>query len=190
MFSVVSGNANLICAILAPVNKKSCRWEEKCMVTVTIPACRPFDYERRKHAIFSIVVASEDFNPDDAVPSPTISRTLGQYGTLDHNRTSGRVEKIRRLMDRFAAPMGARKSVHESSSQITLSMIRKRRIVEALVMNSINATGCAAGKSETPTAGKCRAQIKPSRTSRRSDRILDDDVEVLPNWLWRFMLFS
>ena len=98
--------------------------------------------------------------------------------------TSGRVEKIRRLLESICRAAGRDKFDHEIVIANNAADDQKAADVEALVNEFDQRNGVRCWQVREPTPGKCRAQNK-TIPQVKGDLIafLDDDVEVVPEWL-------
>ena len=98
--------------------------------------------------------------------------------------SSGRVEKIRRLLESLCRVNGRETIDHEIviANNATADEISSR--VEALVEEFNGKNGVRCWQVREPIAGKCRAQNRTiPLTHGRIIAFLDDDVEVRPEWL-------
>src|ERR1043166_1247502 len=98
--------------------------------------------------------------------------------------SSGRVEKIRRLLESLCRVNGRETIDHEIviANNATADEISAR--VETLVEEFSGKNGVRCWQVREPVAGKCRAQNRTiPLTHGRIIAFLDDDVEVRPEWL-------
>lgn len=98
--------------------------------------------------------------------------------------SSGRVEKIRRLLDSLCRVSGRANIRHEIviANNATISAVAAA--VKSLTEEYDGRDGVHCWQVPEPIAGKCRAQNKTiPLTSGNLIAFMDDDVEVLPQWL-------
>ncbi|HVO94603.1 MAG TPA: glycosyltransferase family 2 protein [Terriglobales bacterium] len=98
--------------------------------------------------------------------------------------TSGRVEKIRRLLESLSRVNGRDRIDHEIVLANNAADEHKAAGVEALVREFDGRGGVRCWQVREAVPGKCRAQNK-TIADVKADLVafLDDDVEVLPEWL-------
>lgn len=98
--------------------------------------------------------------------------------------TSGRVDKIRRLLESLSRVDGRDRIDHEIVIANNAADEQKAAGVKALVSEFDSRDGVPCWQVREPVPGKCRAQNK-TIPEVKGDFIafLDDDVEVLPKWL-------
>jgi GT2 family glycosyltransferase len=97
--------------------------------------------------------------------------------------TSGRVEKVRRLLDGLARVRGAAEIDHEVIVANNAADEELAQAVEVLVREQA-ARGRRCRQIREPVPGKCRAQNKAIDEARGAIlAFLDDDLEVSPEWL-------
>ncbi|HUK42171.1 MAG TPA: glycosyltransferase family 2 protein [Candidatus Acidoferrales bacterium] len=98
--------------------------------------------------------------------------------------TSGRVEKIERLLDSLSRTLGRDRIPHEIVIANNATDDARAAGVEALARKFDGRDGVRCWQVREPVAGKCRAQNKTiPLTGGEIVAFLDDDVEVRPEWL-------
>jgi len=98
--------------------------------------------------------------------------------------TSGRVEKIRRLLDSLGRVSSRDEITHEIVIANNATDANMAAGVEALIREFNDRNGIRCWQVREPVAGKCRAQNKTIPLTRGSlVAFLNDDVEVRPEWL-------
>ena len=98
--------------------------------------------------------------------------------------TSGRVEKIERLLDSLSRTLGRDRIPHEIVIANNATDDARAAGVEALARKFDGRDGVRCWQVREPVAGKCRAQNKTIPLTRGEIvAFLDDDVEVRPEWL-------
>jgi GT2 family glycosyltransferase len=98
--------------------------------------------------------------------------------------TSGRVEKIRRLLESLCRVNDREKINHEIVVANNAPDENTAKQVEALVKEFNDKNGARFRQVREPVPGKCRAQNRTiPLTHGRILAFLDDDVEVRPEWL-------
>ena len=98
--------------------------------------------------------------------------------------TSGRVEKIRRLLETRCRVNGREDVDHEILIANNAADEKTAAGVEALVKEFNEKNGVRCWQVREPVPGKCRAQNRTiPLTKGRILAFLDDDVEVRPEWL-------
>jgi glycosyltransferase involved in cell wall biosynthesis len=98
--------------------------------------------------------------------------------------TSGRVREIRRLMDSLFRVNGGDRIAHEIVVANNASDDDAASAVLALVNEFNDRKRCHCWQVREPVPGKCRAQNKTiPLTKGNLIAFLDDDVEVIPEWL-------
>lgn len=98
--------------------------------------------------------------------------------------TSGRVDKIRRLLESLCRLSSRDRIDHEIVVANNAADDQKAGGVEAIVKEFNQRNGVRCWQVREPVPGKCRAQNKTIPLTK-GDLIafLDDDVEVVPEWL-------
>lgn len=98
--------------------------------------------------------------------------------------TSGRVEKVRRLLDGLSRLHGSADFDHEVIVANNAADEARAQAVEALVREQAERGRMRCRQIREPVPGKCRAQNRAIREARGSIlAFLDDDLEVSPEWL-------
>ncbi|HEX9660940.1 MAG TPA: glycosyltransferase family 2 protein [Candidatus Binatia bacterium] len=98
--------------------------------------------------------------------------------------TSGRVDKIRRLLESIARVHGGDRIDHEIVLANNAPDAPTAAAVGALVDEFDKRNGCRCWQVREPVPGKCRAQNKTIPLTKGSlIAFLDDDLEVVPEWL-------
>ena len=98
--------------------------------------------------------------------------------------TSGRVEKIRRLLEALRCVNGRETIDHEIVIANNAADEKTAAGVEALVKEFNDKNGVRCWQVREPVPGKCRAQNRTiPLTKGQIVAFLDDDVEVRPEWL-------
>ena len=98
--------------------------------------------------------------------------------------TSGRIEKVKRLLEALYKVEGRERIDHEVVIANNAPDDAKARAVEALVHEFANKNGASCWQVREPVPGKCRAQNKTiPQTKGAIVAFLDDDVEVTAGWL-------
>lgn len=98
--------------------------------------------------------------------------------------SSGRVEKIRRLLDSLCRVQGRARIAHEIVIANNATDDATAAQVKALAEEYDGRDGVRCWEVREPVAGKCRAQNRAiPLTAGNIIAFLDDDVEVLPQWL-------
>lgn len=98
--------------------------------------------------------------------------------------TSGRVEKIRRLLESLQRTEGRDTIRHEIAVANNARDDAAASAVKALVDDFDSCGGAPCWQVREPLPGKCRAQNRTIPLTRgRIIAFLDDDVEVIPEWL-------
>jgi cellulose synthase/poly-beta-1,6-N-acetylglucosamine synthase-like glycosyltransferase len=98
--------------------------------------------------------------------------------------TSGRVEKLRRLLDGLSRVTGREKVNHEIIVANNASDDNLADAVEGLVTEYTKCETQTVRMVREPVPGKCRAQNRAILQARGSIvAFLDDDLEVVPEWL-------
>ena len=98
--------------------------------------------------------------------------------------SSGRVEKIRRLLDSLCRVRGRGQVRHEIVIANNATNENTAAAVKSLTEEFDGRDGVRCWQVPEPVAGKCRAQNKTiPLTSGNLIAFLDDDVEVVPEWL-------
>ncbi|MBI2211273.1 MAG: glycosyltransferase family 2 protein [Deltaproteobacteria bacterium] len=98
--------------------------------------------------------------------------------------TSGRVEKVGRLLDGLSRLNGSAGIDHEVIVANNAADEGRARAVEDLVGKHGARGGMRCRQIREPVPGKCRAQNKAIRAATGSIlAFLDDDLEVAPDWL-------
>ncbi len=98
--------------------------------------------------------------------------------------TSGRVEKIRRLLESLAQVRGRDRIEHEIVLANNAPEETTAAAVAALADKFNDRNGIRCWQVREPLPGKCRAQNKTIPLTKGSLlAFLDDDVEVVPGWL-------
>lgn len=98
--------------------------------------------------------------------------------------TSGRVDKIRRLLESIARVHGGDRIDHEIVLANNAPDEPTAAAVGALVNEFDHRNGCRCWQVREPMPGKCRAQNKTIPLTKGSlIAFLDDDLEVVPEWL-------
>ena len=98
--------------------------------------------------------------------------------------TSGRVEKIDRLLNSLSRTLGRDRITHEIVIANNATDDTKAAGVESLARKFDGRDGVHCWQVREPVAGKCRAQNKTiPLTQGEIVAFLDDDVEVRPEWL-------
>jgi GT2 family glycosyltransferase len=98
--------------------------------------------------------------------------------------TSGRVEKIRRLLGSLCRVQARDKIKHEIAVANNATNETSAAAVASLVHEFDGKDGVRCWEVREPVAGKCRAQNKTIPQTKGTVLVfLDDDVEVTPEWL-------
>ena len=98
--------------------------------------------------------------------------------------TSGRVEKIERLLNSLSQARGRDRISHEIVIANNATAEGRAAGVESLARKFDGLDGVRCWQVREPIAGKCRAQNKTiPLTQGEIVAFLDDDVEVRPEWL-------
>jgi GT2 family glycosyltransferase len=98
--------------------------------------------------------------------------------------TSGRVEKIRRLLESLCRVHNRNQIKHEIVIANNATDAARAAAVESLAREFDTRGGVRCRQIREPVAGKCRAQNKSIRETRSEIlAFLDDDVEVTSDWL-------
>ncbi len=98
--------------------------------------------------------------------------------------TSGRVEKVRRLLDGLSRLSGSARINHEIIVANNASDEAAAKAVEDLVKEYSRQEGDRCRQVREPIPGKCRAQNKAILAANGLIlAFLDDDLEVTPGWL-------
>jgi GT2 family glycosyltransferase len=98
--------------------------------------------------------------------------------------TSGRVEKVRRLLEGLYRVNGWERIGHEVIVANNAPDERTAQAVEDLVSEYTQRGGNCYRQVREPVPGKCRAQNRAITVAKGSIlAFLDDDLEITPNWL-------
>jgi GT2 family glycosyltransferase len=98
--------------------------------------------------------------------------------------TSGRIDKIKRLLESLCRVSGRKTISHEIVIANNATDDAAAAAVESLTREFNDRDGIPCWEVREPVAGKCRAQNRTIPQTRGNlIAFLDDDVEVLPEWL-------
>ena len=98
--------------------------------------------------------------------------------------TSGRVDKVRRLLESLRVVEGRQRIAHEIVIANNAPEEKTAAAVAALAREFDNENGPRCWQVAEPVPGKCRAQNRTIPLVKGNlVAFLDDDVEVLPQWL-------
>lgn len=98
--------------------------------------------------------------------------------------TSGRIDKIRRLLESLRAVEGRERIAHEIGIANNAPEEKTAAAVAALAKEFDSESGPRCWQVPEPVPGKCRAQNRTiPMVKGKLVAFLDDDVEVLPQWL-------